>query len=61
MLLTYTGSYGNNIGLRVIAKKQGMLLNQYGLFKGGLYIAGKTETSIYKALGRSLTPPKERE
>lgn len=61
MLLTYTGSSGNNIGLRVIAKKQGFLLNQYGLFKRGVYIAGKTETSIYKALGRPLTKPEDRD
>lgn len=61
MLLTYTGSSGNNIGLRVIAKKRDMLLNQYGLFKRGQYIAGKTESSIYKALGHKLTKPENRE
>jgi DNA polymerase (family X) len=61
MMLTYTGSSGNNIGLRVIAKKQGLLLNQYGLFKHRVYIAGKTETSIYKALDRPLTKPEDRD
>lgn len=60
MMLTYTGSFGNNIGLRVIAKKKGMLLNQYGLFKEDELIASKTENAIYKAMGRSYTPPEGR-
>lgn len=51
MMLFATGSGGHNIGLRRIAMKKGMLLNQYGLWRGGERIAS-TETGIYKALGR---------
>lgn len=60
-MLTRTGSAGHNIGLRQIAQQKGMLLNQYGLFKKGKKIAGKTERGIYEALGRPrFKPPEER-
>jgi hypothetical protein len=63
-LLTYTGSFGHNIGLRQIARKQGKILNQRGIFnrKTGKYLAGKTEWDIYKELGRPrFKKPEERE
>ena len=60
MLLSYTGPFGSAIGLRVIAKRKGMLLNQYGLFKKGKPVAGKTEQEIYKALGKSWKKPELR-
>jgi len=59
-LLAYTGASGASIGLRVIAKKQGLKLNQHGLFKQGKRIAGKTETEIYKKLGKKYKPPEQR-
>ena len=62
MLLTYTGSYGHNIGLRKIAQTKCMLLNQYGLWKNGKRIAGDTEESIYTALDRPrYKQPEERQ
>jgi DNA polymerase (family 10) len=51
-LLHTTGSGPHNIGLRRIAQKKGYTLNQYGLYKGRKQVAGRTEESIYKALGR---------
>lgn len=62
-LMTRTGSANYNIGLRKKAREQGRILNQYGLFdkKTGRRLAGKTEASIYKALGRPrVRPPQER-
>lgn len=60
MMLFATGSGGHNIGLRRIAIKKGLKLNQYGLWKGDKRIA-HTETGIYKALGRPrYKPPEER-
>jgi len=59
MLLAYTGSFGNNIGLRSIAKRKGLLLNQYGLFRNGKKIAG-TEKEIFEALGRKYKSPEKR-
>ena len=59
-LLTRTGSAGYNIGLRLKAKRLGFKLNQYGLFKDGKKVAGKTEESIGKALGKPLRLPELR-
>ena len=60
MIMTYTGPAGYNIGLRTVAKKKGLLLNQYGLFKNKKHIAGKTERSIYTALGKKYKIPELR-
>ena len=60
MLLAYSSRFGAGIGLRVIAKRKGMKLNQYGLYKGGKRIAGKTEEEIYSALGRKWKAPENR-
>ena len=59
-LIAYTGSSRYSIGLRVLAKKKGLKLNQYGLFKGNKKIAGKTEKEIYKALGKDYKMPEQR-
>jgi len=60
MLLAYTGPKGSSIGLRMIAKRKGMLLNQYGLFRAGRELAGKTERGIYRLLGKKWKKPEER-
>lgn len=60
MLMTYTGPAGSNIGLRTIAKKKGMKLNQYGLWKAGKLLASEREEDIYHALGRSWKSPQLR-
>jgi len=60
MLLTYTGPKGSNIGMRIKAKKKGMKLNQYGLYKNHDLIASETEEEIYSALGKSWKPPELR-
>src|SRR6056297_2896660 len=56
----FTGSRQHNIALRKIAIQQGMKLNEYGLFKGKKFIAGKTEESIYKKMGLQTPPPEIR-
>ena len=60
MLLAYSSKRGSGIGLRLVAKRQGFHLSQYGLFKNGKFIAGKTEKEIYEALGREYKKPKLR-
>lgn len=59
-LLAYSSKKGAGIGLRRVAKKLGYKLNQYGLFKDGKKIAGKTEREIYKALNRRYKKPENR-
>lgn len=58
-LLAYSSKKGSEIGLRVVAKNKGFLLNSHGLFdrKTGKRIAGKTEREIYKALNRPYKEP----
>jgi DNA polymerase/3'-5' exonuclease PolX len=60
MLLHTTGPDMYNIYLRKLAKDQGLLLNQYGVFKNGKQIAGDTEESCYKVL-KSKNFPKGKE
>jgi len=60
--LTYfTGSKSHNVHLRRIAQARGLLLNEYGLFRGAAVVAGRTEEEIYRALGLSWMPPELRE
>jgi DNA polymerase (family 10) len=57
----FTGSKDHNIGVRTIPIQKGLKLNEYGLFKGGRQIAGRTEEEIYKILGLACMPPELRE
>jgi len=59
-LFAYTGASGYSIGLRIRAKKMGLKLNQYGLFKGNKKIAGRTEEGIYEALDKEYKVPEQR-
>lgn len=57
----FTGSKDHNVALRELAMKHGWKLNEYGLFKGGKMIAGKTEEEIYEKLGLRYIEPEMRE
>lgn len=56
----FTGSKAHNIAMRKLAISKGFKLNEYGLFKGEKKIAGKTEKSIFKALGLPYIIPELR-
>lgn len=60
-LYYFTGSKAHNIEVRKIAKKMGMKLNEYGLFKGDKRIAGLTEEELFHALHLDFIPPELRE
>jgi DNA polymerase (family 10) len=60
-MLYFTGSKQHNIELRKIAIKKGYKLNEYGLFKGNKFVAGKSEEEIYEKLGLQYIPPEMRE
>lgn len=60
-LMYFTGSKAHNLHLRRIAQGRGLLLNEYGLFRGSSAIAGRSEEEIYRALKLSLIPPELRE
>lgn len=60
MLLYSTGSKNHNILMRAIAKRQGMMLNQNGLYRDGVIIPTHSERDIYEALGMKYRAPSER-
>lgn len=71
-LMYFTGSKEHNVRLRERAQKQGLTLNEYGLFpeddqdtppqhRGVPPIAGATEAEVFKALGLPWLPPECRE
>lgn len=57
----FTGSKAHNIQIRRLAQKQGLKINEYGVFKGERQVAGKTETSVFKSVGLAYIPPELRE
>src|SRR3954470_18264651 len=59
----FTGSKEHNVVLRTVAIKQGLTLNEYGLFtlEGNERVAGETEEEIYRRLGYDWIPPEIRE
>jgi DNA polymerase (family 10) len=57
----FTGSKQHNVRLRELALKAKMKLNEYGLFKNGKMVAGKTEEHIYEKLGLDYVAPVLRE
>lgn len=60
-LLYFTGSGDFNKKMRQLAKAQGYLLSEYGLFdKNGKIVPAKTEKDIFDKLGMTYVPPEER-
>ncbi len=60
-LCYFTGSKEHNVRLREIAKKAGLKVNEYGVYRGEKRVAGKTEKEVYAALGLPWIPPEMRE
>ena len=59
-LVTWTGSADLNIMMRAAAKKLGLKLNQYGVWKDEQRIAGETEEEVFEAIGFRWLEPEER-
>jgi DNA polymerase (family 10) len=59
----FTGSKEHNVVLRTLAVKQGLTLNEYGLFtlERNERVAGESEEQIYQRLGFQWIPPEMRE
>jgi DNA polymerase (family 10) len=59
----FTGSKEHNVVLRTNAIKQGLTLNEYGLFSidGNQRVAGENEEDVYRRLGYDWIPPELRE
>lgn len=59
----FTGSKEHNVVLRTAAIRQGLTLNEYGLFtlEGNERVAGEAEEELYRRLGYDWIPPEIRE
>ncbi len=61
-LAYFTGSKAHNIRLREMAVRQGLKINEYGIFRGDdKKVGGKHEEDIYRVLGLPYIPPELRE
>jgi DNA polymerase (family 10) len=57
----FTGPKAHNLWLRRRAIRQGLKLNEYGVFRGARQIAGDDEAGVYAALGLEWIAPALRE
>lgn len=57
----FTGSKEHNIVIRRRAQDRGLKLNEYGVFRGDEYVAGRTEEDVYAAVDLPWIPPELRE
>lgn len=57
----FTGSQAHNVELRSLAKKRGLKINEYGVFKGEKRVAGREEADVYAALKLPCFSPEMRE
>jgi DNA polymerase (family 10) len=60
-LVYFTGSKAHNIAIRQRARKLGLKLNEYGVFKAEECVARATEVAVYQALGLVWITPELRE
>lgn len=60
-LYYFTGSKEHNVATRTMAKKIGIKINEYGLFRGNRLLPCKDEEDIFKKLGLRYIPPELRE
>jgi DNA polymerase (family 10) len=57
----FTGSKAHNIAIRRLAQASGLKVNEYGVFRGALRIAGDTEQSVYACVDLPYIEPELRE
>ena len=57
----FTGSKEHNVVIRQRAKDRGLKVNEYGVFRGSVQIAGATEEDVYQAVELPWIPPELRE
>jgi DNA polymerase (family 10) len=60
-LCYFTGSKDHNVRLREIAKKRGLKINEYGVFRDDVNLGGLTEEDVYATIDLPWIPPEIRE
>ncbi|MBT4917490.1 PHP domain-containing protein, partial [Candidatus Peregrinibacteria bacterium] len=56
----FSGDKHHNIRIRDLAKKKGLKVSEYGVFKGDKKVGGKDEEDIFKAVGLPYITPEIR-
>jgi DNA polymerase (family X) len=57
----FTGSRPHNIAVRALGRRRGLRISEYGVFRGGARIGGRTEEEVFAAVGLPWIPPELRE
>jgi DNA polymerase (family 10) len=57
----FTGSRAHNIAVRKLALERGLKVNEYGVFRDGKRVAGRTEEEVYAQVGLPCIEPELRE
>jgi len=57
----FTGSKAHNIEVRKLAIQKGLKVNEYGVYKGDIKVAGRSEEEVYRAVGLCYIEPELRE
>jgi DNA polymerase (family 10) len=57
----FTGSKAHNIAIRRLGQKNGLRINEYGVFRGDKRVAGKSEEEVYRSVGLPYIEPELRE
>jgi DNA polymerase (family X) len=57
----FTGAKAHNIAIRRLGQRRGLKINEYGVFRGERRVAGRTEASVFRAVGLAPIPPELRE
>jgi len=60
-LVYLTGSKAHNIALRRLAMERGLKINEYGVWRGDQYVAGRTEADVYHCVDLPFLVPELRE
>lgn len=56
----FTGAQKHNIAVRLMGKRRGLLINEYGIFKGRRRIGGAKEEDVFTSVGLPWIPPEIR-
>jgi DNA polymerase (family 10) len=60
-LYYFTGSKAHVIAVRRMGQERGLRINEYGVFRGEVCVAGATEESVFQSVGLPFIPPELRE
>jgi DNA polymerase (family X) len=60
-LCYFTGSKAHSVAVRRLAQRAGLKLNEYGVFRDGERLGGRTEREVYRLVGLPYIEPELRE